>query len=371
MSDKFEKMARFIPSMYKPDENPYVKGLLTAWSNEDNAIVQSIQDAKEQIYVKYAQLGYLDALGSNVGVYRTSASTINDDQFRNLIPALSWYPKQVRSTLVKILEVFFGTGNPLIKVFEVNPNEIVIQIPSSTPLIIQNLKGTTHIKGYNGVITAVDDALKTLEVTFEKSLAIDELASAEFCQDLKVAKIVGNTAGTNAIVQLTASADVGAFVTGDNFAIANASEYQGPYITDPDSEYTLTKLRGALGQVIELGNVYATLLMEDASNIPDDSGEIVLSYGTSNEEKIEYFGRPNNSTLLIDPSYTFLKDHSIGEVVNYVAPYEPPRIDGSDYSAYIVGVLAARVIAQDLVESARAAGVVIRWEFVEPICSHY
>jgi hypothetical protein len=110
--------------------------------------------------------------------------------------------------------------------------------------------------------------------------------------------------------------------------------------------------------------------MQDASMIPDAQGRLVFNLGHNNEEAdIKYFGRPNNTTLLIDPLYNFVQNHAIGEGVNVIVkPYRVPRIDGSDYSIYLVGVVAARLLAQRIVESIVAAGVVIRWVIVEPKC---
>ena len=48
---KLDKMSRFVPSIYKPGANPYVRGLLYSYSSEDDTIVQEIVNAKEQIFV--------------------------------------------------------------------------------------------------------------------------------------------------------------------------------------------------------------------------------------------------------------------------------------------------------------------------------
>jgi hypothetical protein len=146
--------------------------------------------------------------------------------------------------------------------------------------------------------------------------------------------------------------------------------YPGAFLPDKTKNYTVKKLRGVLGQNIVAGNIYPVLTMQDASSIPDTAGELIFNFGYKNEEaEVKYFGRPNNTTLLLDPSYNFLKNHSIGELVNVIVkPYQNPNSDGSDYSTYLVGVTAARVLAQTIVESVAAAGVIIRWIVVQPKC---
>ncbi len=125
-----------------------------------------------------------------------------------------------------------------------------------------------------------------------------------------------------------------------------------------------------MGQTITAGSISPTLTMQDASQIPDATGFLVFNFGRSNQESlVKYFGRPNNTTLLIDPVHVFAENHVIGEPVNVaVTPVQTPNIDGTDYSIYLVGVTVARLLAQKIVESITAAGVKIRWIVVEPEC---
>lgn len=376
---KLDKMTKFLPSLYQPASNPMVRGVINAWAAEDDRLVQAVQDAKEQLYVKLAKLQYLDSLGSNVGVFRPTQFNLTDDQYRNLIPALSFRPKQVVPTIKKILEVFFDANNPRVFVKELNPNEIVIQIPSSVPALRRTLKGSHHFHSYSGTIVSVDNVLKTVNISLDggfgfdtKQLKVDELATGEFgVANLRPLTIVSNAAGrSNFPLQFSIGDDLSQLSPGGRFMLVNVNGYIGSFIPDTRRTFTVTKQRGVLGQVINTGGIYTTLVMQDASNIPDALGYLSFNYGRNNEESlVRYFGRPNNSTLLIDPAYAFSKDHSIGEVVNVVVkPYQVPNTDGTDYSVYLVGVEAARILAQQIVESVVASGVVIRWQISEPTC---
>lgn len=342
-------------------------------SGEDDVVVQAIQDAKEQIFVQTAQLQYLDSLGSNVGVFRPTAFKLADDQFRNLIPALSFAPKQVRPTVIKVLQVFFGVGNPKVKVFELNPNEIVIQIPSSVPALRRDLRGSLHFKVLSGKIVSVNNLAKTMQVTMYgngiKTLAVDELAGNKFGQDLRVSNVIGNAAGWNSItIQFAASDNLSGYVVGETF-VMNNPVYPGAYMYDIRRPYTVTMKRGVLGQIIQPG-IAPTITMQDSSGIPDAPGYLSFNFGFEGEEgPVRYFSRPNNSSLQLDPSYIFQRKHSIGEVVNVVVPpYQISDLSGFDYRPYLVGVTAARVLAQQIVQSVLAAGIVIRWQVVEPSC---
>jgi hypothetical protein len=370
---KLEKMQRMLPSLYRPEVNPNVRGTLFSWSAEDDRLVQAVQDAKEQIFVKTAQLQFLDALGSNVGVFRPTEFNLADEQFRELIPTLSYRPKQVVTTIKRVLDVFFGVGNPVVRVNEINPNEIVIQIPSSVPSLRRTLKGSIHFHAYSGTIVSVDNVLKEIVIDLEestKALLLDELDQGFLGQENAVEPILSNTPGTTGVtLQFSAVADLSKFTASGRFRMY-LTNYPGSFLHDPTSPFTLTKQRGVLGQSIVAGSINPTLTMTDASGIPDAPGKLVFNFGRGTQESlITYFGRPNNTTLLIDPAYNFLNNHSTGEPINVaVTPTVSPNVDGTDYSIYLVGVTAARILAQDIVRSIVAAGVIVRFIVVEPIC---
>jgi hypothetical protein len=376
---KFDKMANFVPGLFNPYNNTYVRGLLYAWSSEDDKIIEAVKNAKEQLFVKYAQLRFLDSLGSNVGVFRPATVNLADAQYRELIPALSFRPKQVVSTIKKVLDVFFGQNNPRVFVKEVNPNEIFIQIPSSVPSLRRELRGSHHFRACSGVIQSIDLLNREMVVDFDapfpydsKDYQEDELRDAEFGQgNLRRIKIMSNSSGRlGVILQFPLGIDVSVFTVGARFNIANVPNYLGSFIPDLRRPYTVRSLRGTLGQNIVAGNIYTILTMSDASSVPDQPGRLIFNFGRSGEEAdIKYFGRPNNTTLLIDPAYTFQKNHSIGDMVNVISkPYNKPSIEGDDFSVYLVGVTAARILAQRIVESVVAAGVVVRWQVSEPQC---
>jgi len=371
---KLAKMSAFVPGLYQPTFNPNVKSLLFAWSSEDDELVRQVENAKEQLFVKYAGQQYLDALGSNVGVFRPSSINLTDDQYRELIPTLSFRPKQVIPTIKKVLGVFYGANNPTVNVHEINGNEIVIEIPSSVPALRRTLKGSHHFHSYSGEITAVDNVAKTMVVNIGGStqdLAVDELSGAKLGVGYNSTPILSNTSGnTGVILQFSASFSLAAYSPGDRFVIAENEKYPGSFVPDTRRPYTVTKQRARLAQNVVAGDIYTSLLMEDASGIPNAFGRLIFNFGVEKQEAdIRYFGRPNNTTLLIDPSYIFLKNHSIGDVVNVIVkPYGKPAVSGADYSVYLVGVEAARILAQRIVESITAAGVLVRWIIREPVC---
>ena len=372
MVTKLEKMQRYLPSIYRPTVNPVIRGILKSWASEDDRIVQAAKDAKEQLFIITAQLQYLDALGSNVGVFRPTEFNLADALFRELIPALSYAPKQIKPTIKRVLDIFFGLNNPRVKIAEINPNEIKISIPSSVPSLRRDLRGSHHFHNYSGTIVSVDNLLKEIVVDLDgdtKVLVADEFAGALFGQGTSAEIIQSSSAGTTGVVlQFSVGTDLSVFDPLKRWMVVK-TKYPGSFMPDATRAFTVTKQRGVLGQVITAGQQISTLTMLEASGIPDQPGFVGFNFGFPNQEVlIKYFGRPNNSTLLIDPGHIFANDHVIGSAVNVVlTPYLKPRSSGDDYSVYLVGVEAARILAQRIVEAIAAAGVVIRWTIITPI----
>jgi len=373
MSLKLIKMQRHVPSVFRPSANINIKGLLTAWATEDDLTVAAIFDAKEQLYVATAQLDYLDALANNVGVFRPQFFNLSDTLFRQLVPLLSYRPKQVVPTIYSVLEIFFGAANPDILVNEISPNELNIQIPSAIVAFRRSLKGATHLHCYNGTITAIDNsAAKLITVDMygdSKVLGLDELVDGTFGQGNESEEILGNATGSTGVdFHFSEGADLTKFATGQ--FVATHPTYLGSYIPNPDAFYTVTKLNGVLGENLTAGSSSPGLLvMTDASEIPDVNGYLSIDFGGENEEMgIAYYSRPNNGALSIDPAHVFVNNHVAGEIVNVIVrPYREPRVNGDDYSAYLADVLFARILAQEIVESLVAAGVVINWTIVGPV----
>lgn len=370
MVTKLQKLQRYVPGLYKPQTNVYIRGLLEAWAEQDDLIFAAIKDAKDQIYVSRASGTYLDALGSNVGVFRPALYNLTAEAFRRLIPLMSFAPKQVEDTIMKVLRVFFGDDAQII-VSEIRPNEIDITIPSKVASLHRVLKGTHHFHNYSGTIVSVDDSAKEIVIDLDgttKVLKEDECASADFGVGYLSRNILSNSAGTTGVtLQFSSGDDISGFVAGTNFNMA-LPQYPGSFMKDPNATFLVSKERGLLGRSIAIGQILPTVTMLDASGIQNITGHVVFDFGGANQEgPIKYYGRPNNTTLFLDPSYTFTKDHSSGEIVNAVSiPYENPNKDGTDYAIYLVSVLAARILSQQIVETLVAAGVIVNWHVTEP-----
>ena len=599
-NDKFKRLVKSMPSLYRPEVNTMIGGILKAWGLSDDDIVVQLKETKKQLFETDASDRYLDFLANNVGVSRTAELGIEDADFRNLIPVLSYYPKQVRQTIIALLDVFWGPGftranvnsgnvesfdfspesvltgqvtfekgNNIVRgtgtqfltevqpgqyikvatnsgklyakvsgvidnntiilssvpadlttqvnasavvasvkeleyevdngadkrkirfkpnsfetlsavtvselvtainsdpehnknitasafidplagnklnlrtntpglqgsiqilggdandptrlnfaltkqietkcaVYEINPNEIVVRIPSSVPVLRRKLQGSAHPKQtktelfsdgatYNfaslGSSSQLNLTIDSTPYTITFNHALDFIDPTAVTA-AEVARVINEQlvfleafddgiTGRNAVGLRTTDGAMEYQVTGGTantvlgFSTALQQDpdiiipgYPSAYIFDPTGQlFTVTGNVADTTAQVDQGVISPTLSVDNASSFPNMPGLLLLNFGRYDQEgPISYNSRPNNSTLLIDASYIFQKEHVIGTKVNYVANTPTiPRITGDEYAVYLTGTQEARAAAQELIKKILAAGVVVRFviEFPE------
>lgn len=484
--DKKDKIKKNVPSYFKPDVNVMWKALLEAHGIEDQNASDQVIEAKKQIFVEFAEKEYLDALGDNVAVYRPLELNLADEKYRKLIEFLSFYPKQVKSLISNILDVFYDevfsrfntqtqlsapyglTGGEslvfrtekdkpvkIVRKFTANgdsdgPN--TIRINTTAGLYIGQLIDISDDSNYpvrtsivdltNSIITISESAgsllvsrnalliTETYQYTIFKSSdfanpgaatagevvnAINKSSTTVTASEASSNTIVSirtNTVGNKGYLQVlggTANNYLSFPVSpAQNLRIqiseinpnelvikipstipalrrilqgsahlhpdsTTGTNWKGSFVYDPNSDYTVQKMRTSLNQNIVAGQVYTQISVLNSSNIPNEAGNLIFNFGRERMEySVPYIGRPNNSTLLVDPSYVFKKDHVPGELINtIITTGTVPRVGGMDYPVYLVGVETARELVQNIVRGVVATGVVIRWEITYPICGKF
>lgn len=599
MADKFTRLAKNMPSLYKAEVNTMIRGLLKAWGLGDDNVEVQIANAKDQLYVMTAGGRYLDFLANNFGVSRSPELGIEDPDFRKLTPVLSTFPKQVRKTIIALLDVFWGpgftrpninsgniepfnfgpvsvlTGNLIFSkgskevkgtgtqfltevaigdyikptsrsgkeyvkvagviddenlilseawnfdvavnvsaslanvltldyevdsgrdrreirfkpnafaditaasaqeladfinsqqehndkitasifldplagnrlnirtntpglqgsvkvyggtansvgilnfaldiardtkctVYEINPNEIVIKVPSSVPVLRRNLQGSSHPRQTKAEIFSVNEvfnfaslgATSTLTLTVDGSpytVNFNHSTNFEDPTSVRSAEVVDvinaqlmfleafdtSPASEKAVGLRTTTGSMEYQITGGT---ANTllqfpttlqedpdliqSNFPSAYIFDPVGQlFTVTGVNTELSSQIEAGTVTDTIALDNASSFPNKPGKFLINFGRSGQEgPITYNSRPNNSTLLIDASYVFKNEHASGRKVNFISDKPTiPRLTGDDFPVFVVGTEESREAAETLIKKLLAAGIVIRFivEFPE------
>lgn len=423
---KFERYVANLPKIFKPSVNPVVRSLLKAWAQEDDEVVTQLKNTNSQIFVKTASGQYLDRLASGLSVSRPVELGLLDATFSNVIPNLSYKAKQIRKTMLDLLDATWGpllshanvTSNNL-EPFNVSTgDEIQVQIDN---LVAQTVKVQPGDIAVNGSATAEEIAGVLGRITGATiSLVADPVSGTNFVN------IRSNTVGLQGSVEVLGGSMIGVSkldFTLRKFLLTDLSQRTAVYelnnreivielpaifpilrsslkgshhfhtdetvepAVPPDNgiwqgsffystvgpKFKITGKRAGILQQINPGQVYTTLTVDDASEIPNAPGYLIFDFGNGHqEEPVPYIGRPNDSTLLLDPSYVFETLHLVGAKVNYLSELEifKPRTFGEDLPIYLTSPSGTRNAIQALLLKLVAAGVVVRFEILLPDYYH-
>lgn len=194
-------------------------------------------------------------------------------------------------------------------VYNINPNELLIEIPAVIPALRRTLRGSHH-----------------------------------FHADSTIEPARGTAQGI----------------------------WQGSFIFSPNGQtntFTISKQNCQLQQIISKGNIYTSIAVNDNSNFSMTNGELIFDFGKDTQEgPVKYRGVPNNNTILIDPGYVFKYDHSVGSNINVITEKQPhtPNKDGRDLAVYLTSPSGAREVVQAILSSLAAAGVIVKFKILAP-----
>ena len=133
---------------------------LSAFSGVET--LSAVHRARLSMFLDSAENLYLNRLGGNAGIPRHPLAANNDDLYRNLIAVLAWQPKTVLQTFYAVASAVFGTQALLVsaqrrpwRVFEVNPNEIIFELPLS--FTASSNETSTYLHGFAGAVLPASD----------------------------------------------------------------------------------------------------------------------------------------------------------------------------------------------------------------------
>lgn len=142
-------------------ESGYVStpgGLYPAGTVPDESS-SAIQQAKDMLFVDTALGPFLTALGQNYGIPRPRLAPADDETYRLIIQAIAFLPKTILSTLYYLMQAVFGSqavyttfGQRPWRIYEVNPNEFIIEIPYE--LLGTSNENASYLHGFAGLVLA-------------------------------------------------------------------------------------------------------------------------------------------------------------------------------------------------------------------------
>ena len=424
MGDNLKKMIDTIPKIYNPEFNKVISALITALAATDDTIQQQIANAKDQNFVRTAGGQNLDKVANSLGVSRPPSLGLSDADYQELIPNLSLKPKQIKKAFYDTADVFWGplfsranitSGNiapfnvsagdkinvsidnrpvQTVKVLAgdiavngsataIEMQNILSRIKGTTTLILvdsltgnENLNLRTNTPGSVGDITILDSTMLGPSKLDFKVGSYDIL---NLPQRVSVYNITPNELLIEipSIVPSLRRTLKGAH----HFHLDGTLEpavppangiWAGSFMFNPtgsEGGFTVTSQKATLGQFINKGDVKTSLTVSSTALIQNPSGFLMLNFGKGTQEvPIRYRGVPNTNTILIDPSYVFKNNHSIGETINVISALTPyiPRRDGTDLAIYFTSPSNARQVVQGILDTLQAAGIVIHFLVLAP-----
>ena len=412
--DRLERLQRFMPGFYKPANNPIIFGLLTAIAQEDEANSISIENAKEQIFVKSAVNMYLDYLASNLDIQRPTLIHFIDDKFRELTPILSFWPKQVKHSIYKCLELLWtteylhSTVTSGAETFNLIGGENLTLIVDNTTVI-----GVTFL----AEDFAVSGAATAQEVVDRINAWLPEYVIAYTYFDALTGdttiKISTNTFGLAGVIQITggtANAVLGFDVLKHQYTKVSLHElnpnelvvripkkiifnldtlkwahrfhadstiidsrpiidsahpyWPGSFFYDSvgGASIGLSSMYTTTNQILTAGINYGLINVIDSSQFPVGGGYVVFDFGLETQEVVRYQLRPSNTQILLNATYTFQHTHAPGTQMNFCAitPVVPVNT-GDDYPIFFIDTEIAQELVAQFILLLKAAGVIVRW----------
>jgi hypothetical protein len=230
---------------------------------------------------------------------------------------------------------------------------------------------------------------KVLDVTgsVTKTVTIDANAAAtttgitlNFSEDLNGGHVIKSTTSTTYTFDLlglngstsnsgTSRVErIGLAASGSKVYVTNAidssmSRITGPYIWDLAASFVLASNKGPISDAIQSGKI-VRLLNLGTNDIPSSGGFVIFDYGLNTQEgPVRYLYKPTDSTIAIDPSYTFKFSHAIGSGITLVGTNGPHVMStfGTEYPAYVTDPSQARIILEDLIRSVKSAGIFVNF----------
>jgi hypothetical protein len=143
----------------------------------------------------------------------------------------------------------------------------------------------------------------------------------------------------------------------------------GPYIYDPISGLPITQNATTLTSAIAKGEQTDVLTVASTTDFPDSEGYIVIDFGFANQSQpIKYLEKISSTELLLDYRFEFQANYPTGTSVSLLLGRSPVIPDPPDDAGtfYVTGSTEGRVVAEQYIEGAVAAGKVLNIEVAYP-----
>lgn len=424
MGNKLKKYYQTIPKIYNVETNPIINAVVQALASNDEEICTQLDNVKLNMFIKTASGVYLDILANSLGVERPTSIGLLDDQYRELVPNLSFKAKQIRKTFYDTMDVFWGPLFSRANVKSNNAGPFNISIGDKLSLIIDG-KVEKDLKILSTDLVTEGAMTSTEVVTWINRYNIcTAIIEEDYVTGNEYINIRTNSPGIKGSIEIVSSSILGGgkldFTIGKYSLLQqnlrtviyniNPNEiiieipaivpalrrtlkgshhfhedstieppvapangiWQGSFIFDSrgvSSDFTISNKNAKIQEQLVKGSVYTKVTVDDVSAWGVETGEIIFGFGTDHEEQpIKFRGIPNSNTVLLDPSHVFQYTQPIDTYINILSSTQKyvPRKNGDDLGIYLVSPSDARALVQTILETLRTAGVIITFIIIAP-----
>lgn len=137
----------------------------------------------------------------------------------------------------------------------------------------------------------------------------------------------------------------------------------GPYMWDTNAPFVLSSLTTELTAKINAGDT-ARGIQVQPNDILSEQGYLIFNFGTVDQEgPIRYFFKPNSTTIAIDPSHVFQKNHAVGSSVTMIRRRGAHILSGAgaEFPAYVTDTSAARKVLFELMQQVKSVGIFLNF----------
>lgn len=106
IAKRLERIYSFMPGMFRDKKN--FGAVMGAIAESDADLENLFIEVKKQLFLETAQDEYLNKIGANFGVNRPPLTGMVDEDFREFIKLQTYYPKQIKQLLFRMMELFYG-----------------------------------------------------------------------------------------------------------------------------------------------------------------------------------------------------------------------------------------------------------------------
>jgi hypothetical protein len=238
------------------------------------------------------------------------------------------------------------------------PGELIIgaNIPLGT--LIENVVGTTITMTESA--TGSGSEVVTFNENLNGSFIITSVSSNTFTYDSIGLNGTASTPGGSR-VDTVGMAPSGSLVLITAALPVSFTRITGPYVWDLAAPFVLSENIATIVGNIQAGQSI-TVLNLSTNTIPLDGGFVIFDYGLNTQEgPIRYLYAPNNTAIIIDPSYIFEHNHANGSNIIAIDNKGPHIMSGlgTEYPPYITNPGDVLVTLEKLIESVTSAGIFV------------